>query len=163
MEMNNSKSIGAGTALGAVGMSAYFIPVTKNRFVRAAYNINKGIAEDKIELLNKAADEVQKKNIKPETKLLLKELGVSETLESISDKCLELKKSFTDDGLVKAMKTYYADNFKNFKKSESSMDAISSKAFSKIRWTNLGWGAFIGFILGNVLSSGSRHASMPQE
>ena len=59
------------------------------------------------------------------------------------------------------MKEYFANNFKNFKKSEELADIVSSKALSRIRWTNLGWGAVIGFILGNALIGGRPSQTQP--
>lgn len=160
-QQNKSKAIGAGTALGVIGMSAYHLPVTKNRFVRTAYNVQKGLTEDIIERLNDSADEVAKNKVTPETKVFLNEHGVAETLDAISNKCIELKKSITDKNAVKTLKEYFANNFKDFKKSEELADVISSKALSRIRWTNLGWGAFIGFILGNALVGGRSSQSNP--
>lgn len=154
MNVNNNKAnLGMGATLGVVGMSAYYLPVTKNRFIRTAYDIRKEMSEDKIELLNKSAEEISKKKLSAESKIFLKDIGVNENVDDIANKCAELKKTFTDDNLVKTMKKYYADNFKNFKKSEALMDTVSSKAFSRIKWRNLGWGAAIGFILGSVASS----------
>lgn len=163
MNVNNSKSnLGMGATLGVVGMSAYYLPVTKDRFIRNAYDIRKEMAEDKIELLNKSAEELSKKKLSAESKIFLKDIGVAENIDDIANKCAELKKSFTDDGLVKTMKTYYADNFKKFKKSEALMDTVTSKAFSRIRWANFGWGAAIGFILGCVAASAKQHPMSPQ-
>ncbi len=163
MNVNNAKSnLGMGATLGVVGMSAYYLPVTKDRFIRNAYDIRKEMAEDKIELLNKSAEELSKKKLSSESKIFLKDIGVAENIDDIANKCAELKKSFTDDGLVKTMKTYYADNFKNFKKSEALMDTVTSKAFSRIRWTNFGWGAAIGFILGCVAANAKQPPMPPQ-
>ena len=150
-----------GATLGVVGMNAYFLPVTKDRFVRNAYNIHKEIAEDKIELLNKSAEELSKNKLSSESKIFLKDIAVAENIDDIANKCAELKKSFTDEGLVKALKTSYANNFKNLKSSEALRDTISSKAFSRIKWTNLGWGAAIGFILGSVAAN-AKHPMPPQ-
>ena len=158
---NNSKSIGAGTALGIIGMSAYHLPINKNRFVRTAYNVQKNLTEDIIERLNDSADEVAKNKVTPETKVFLSEHGVAETLDAISDKCRDLKKSITDKNAVKTMKEYFSNKFKNFKKSEELADIVSSKALSRIRWTNLGWGAVIGFILGNALIGGRPSQTQP--
>ena len=83
------------------GHESYFLPVTKDRFVRNAYNIHKEIAEDKIELLNKSAEELSKNKLSSESKIFLKDISVAENIDDIANKCAELKKSFTDDGLVK--------------------------------------------------------------
>ena len=47
---DNRKSMAMGAGLGVVGMSAYYLPITKNRFVRNAFDVTKGIAEDKLEI-----------------------------------------------------------------------------------------------------------------
>lgn len=161
MNVNNNSNFCMGATLGVVGMNAYFLPVTKDRFVRNAYNIHKEIAEDKIELLNKSAEELSKNKLSSESKIFLKDIAVAENIDDIANKCAELKKSFTDDGLVKTLKTSYANNFKNLKSSEALRDTISSKAFSRIKWTNLGWGAAIGFILGSVAAN-AKHPIPPQ-
>jgi len=38
---SSSNSVGSGAVCGIIGMSAYHLPVTKDRFVRSAYNIVK--------------------------------------------------------------------------------------------------------------------------
>ena len=58
---DRSKSMGTGALLGMAGMSAYYLPVTKGRFVRTAFNLVKEDVEDKVELLNKAAVEITEK------------------------------------------------------------------------------------------------------
>ena len=72
MNVNNNSNFCMGATLGVVGMNAYFLPVTKDRFVRNAYNIHKEIAEDKIELLNKSAEELSKNKLSSESKIFLK-------------------------------------------------------------------------------------------
>ena len=56
-------------------MSAYHLPINKNRFVRTAYNVQKNLTEDIIERLNDSADEVAKNKVTPETKVFLSEHG----------------------------------------------------------------------------------------
>lgn len=162
---DRSKSMGTGALLGMAGMSAYYLPVTKGRFVRTAFNLVKEDVEDKVELLNKAAVEITEKKLKPENKLFLSQLGIADTVDAINAKCIELTKSITDKDAVKAMKKEFDDNFKTFKKSEALMDNISSQAFSKIRWSNFGWGAVIGFVLGSVFGSfaGSNNNQLPPQ
>lgn len=143
-----------GAVLGVVGMSAYYLPVTKDRFVRTAFNIVKNQTEDTIEQLNDAALSLAKGKLKPEDKVILSQNGVAETVDAINTKIADLTKSITDSNVVKNIKKGFADNFKDFKKSEALMDSVSSKAFSKIRWQNFGWGAGIGFIVGNAIGGG---------
>lgn len=145
-------AIGTGAVLGLVGMSAYHLPITKNRFVRNSYDIVKDNAKNDIEMLDEAALAISGNNLKNEHKLFLKQMGVSESVDSINSKVVELKKTLTDPDTVKQMKEGFLENFKNFKKSEALVDPISIKALQKIRWTNFTWGAVIGFVLGNVIS-----------
>lgn len=143
-----------GAFLGVVGMSAYHLPITKGRFVRNAFDVKTKMVEDNIALLSESAYEISKNKLSSDNKLFLSQLGVAETFEEISNKCAELKKSVTDDGLVKTAKEFFENNFEAFKKSEATQDIVVSKAFKKIRWTNFAWGAFIGLVIGNVLEAG---------
>ena len=158
---NRSQAIGAGAVLGLAGMNAYFLPVTKDRFVRTSFNITKELTEDKLELLNESALQISNKKLKTENKMFLAQLGVDETIDAINAKCLELKKSITDPDKVKDLKKSFEDCFKDCKKSEAFMDNVSAKAFNKIRWTNFTWGAVIGFVLGSVFASAAP-ASAPK-
>ena len=160
---DRSKSLGTGAVLGMVGMNAYFLPVTKDRFVRNAFDITRELTEDKIDLLNESAIQIANKKLRPENKIFLSQLGVSENIDAINDKCLELKKSITDSDIVKNMKKSFEDNFKTFKKSEASMDIVASKAFSKIRLTNFTWGTVIGFFLCSVLYSAYSQPKIPPQ
>ncbi len=128
-----------GAMLGVVGMGAYYLPVTKDRFVRTAFDIVKNQTEDTIEQLNDAALSLVKGRLKPEDKVFLSQNGVAETVDAINTKIVDLTKSITDSDVVKNIKKDFADNFKDFKKSEALMDSVSSKAFSRIRWQNFGW------------------------
>ncbi len=157
-----AKSTGAGAILGLIGMSAYHLPVTKDRFVRTAYAIVKNQAEENIEMLNESALALSNRKLKNEHKLFLSQLGVDESLTSINNKIAELKRTITDGDMVKALKKGYADNFSTFKKSEALMDPVASKAFQTIRWRNFGWGAVIGFVVGSVLAMKAGESSQMQ-
>lgn len=165
---NKAKAIGAGAVLGMVGMNAYFLPVTKDRFVRTAFNLVRENTEDTIDRLNESAVQIANKRISPENKLFLAQSGIAECVDAINTKCVELKKSVTDTDAVKLLKKNFEDNFKSFKKSEALMDSIASDTFSRIRWTNFTWGTIIGFILGCVMASQAGHSAqvpyqIPQE
>lgn len=144
-------AMGTGAVLGMAGMSAYYLPITKDRFIKTAFNIVKNETEDKIEILNETALAKSRNNLKPEHKLFLSQLGIAEDVDVINNKIADLKYSITDNTVVKNLKQGFADSFADCKKSEVFRDALSSKAFNKIHWTNFGWGAVIGFVLGNVL------------
>ena len=80
---DRSKSLGTGAVLGMVGMNAYFLPVTKDRFVRNAFDITRELTEDKIDLLNESAIQIANKKLRPENKIFLSQLGVSENIDAI--------------------------------------------------------------------------------
>lgn len=151
-QRERTKAIGAGAVLGMAGMTAYYLPITKDRFVRNSYDIVTSKTKSDIEMLDEAALALSNKNLKNEHKLFLSQLGVDETIEAINTKVAELKKSLTDSDTVKNLKEGFLENFQNFKKSEALADPITTKALQKIRWTNFAWGTVIGFILGSVIS-----------
>lgn len=156
MQSNNSNrtnSLGTGAVLGIVGMGAYHLPVTKDRFVRAAYNIVREQTEDTLEQMNEAAVSAQKGRLSNEQKVFLSQNGVGETVADINNKIAELKKNIIDSDTVKNIKTNFSNNFADYKKSEALMDSIASKAFKNIKWRNFAWGTGIGFVLGTVAGS----------
>lgn len=161
MSMNtpsNSTSMAAGTVLGLVGMNAYFLPVTKERYIKSAFAVHKNITNSNISKLDEAAISLAKKRLKTEQKLFLSQMSVPEDMNAIKVKIKQLINSVTDSIEVKNTKQLFATTFKNVKKSEALRDNVSSRAFKRVRWTNLGWGAFIGFVLGNVLSAAAPSA-----
>lgn len=157
-----TRAMAAGTGLAVLGMSAYYLPVSENRFVKAAFSVVEDEACDTVELLNKSALSISKNNLKPDQKLFLSQLGVAEDITAINAKIADLKNSVTDKNLVKTLKQGFADSFKDCKKSEILRDSVASKAFSRIRWTNFAWGAGIGFLLGNALSKIRSSSTPPQ-
>lgn len=150
---DRSNVIVPGVILGTAGMSAYFLPVTKDRFVRTAFNIKKELTEDKIDFYKETASQITKKNLKIDNKMFLKEEGVAEDIDAISRKCIDLRKSITDSATVQSLKKSFEDNFLNYKKSEAMMDNIASDAFKRIRWTNFGWGVGICFLIGSAIGA----------
>lgn len=157
-----TKAMAAGTGLAVVGMSAYYLPVRENRFVRAAFNVVENEACDTVDLLNESALAISKNNLKQEQKLFLSQLGVAENLTAINDRIADLKNSVTDKDLVRDLKQSFADSFRDCKNSEILRDTVAVKAFKRIRWTNFAWGAGIGFVLGNVLSKISSSSTSSQ-
>ena len=156
MSMNtpsNSTSMAPGTVLGLVGMNAYFLPVTKERYIKSAFAVHRNITNSNISRLDEAAISLSKKRLKTEQKLFLSQMSVPEDMNAIKVKIKQLINSITDSIEVKNTKQLFATTFKNVKKSEALRDNVSSRAFKRVRWTNLGWGAFIGFVLGNVLGA----------
>lgn len=157
---NKAKVIGAGSVGAIAGMSAYFLPVMPDRFVRTAHEIMKEEAEEKIIKLNESAINLSNGNrLKPEQKLFLSQEGIAETFADINAKANDLKRIIIDRDYIKTVKENLANNFADYKKSEALRDPIASKAFQKIRWTNFAWGAGICFVLGAVLSAGSKNTA----
>lgn len=147
-----SKRIGATVLGGLLGMTCYYLPVNKDLFVGTAFSVARKNAEKNIKALEIAADEISKNKLTNENKIFLTQMGVSENLQSIAQKCKELKESVTDKDKVKALKKDFADNFKKYVKDESLMDTVTSKAMSTLRWNGFKWGMTIGGLLGAALS-----------
>lgn len=149
-----SKSKKAGAALmgGLLGMTCYYLPISKDVFVNEAFRVTKNNAEKDMKALEQAAGEISKNNVSGESKILLKRLGVSETIDAIADKCKTLRASITDPATVKAMKADFDSNFKSYKKQASLMDTNTAKAMSNIKWNGFKWGAAVGAVLGLALS-----------
>jgi hypothetical protein len=156
-----SKAMAYGLGLGTAGMLTYYLPINKGRYVEAAFNVVKNEALDNIDGLNESALALTKHNkVTPEQKIFLTRLGVNESLADIDAKVKSIKDSITDADTIKAMKQGFADTFEVCKKNVVERDAISMKAFQKIRWTNLAWGAGIGLVTGFVM--GMLKAKDPQ-
>ena len=147
-----SKRLGATLLGGATGMLCYYLPVTKAGFINESYRVTKRIDEKDIADLTKAANEITKNKLSNESKIVLHQLGVSESIDAIKDKCKNLKESITDPTTVKAMKKDFSDNFKKYKKDASLMDTVTAKAMSNIKWNGFKWGMGIGAVLGGALS-----------
>ena len=147
-----SKRIGATVLGGLIGMTCYYLPVNKDLFVGTAFNVARKNTEKDIKALEIAADEISKNKLTNENKIFLTQMGVSENLQSIAQKCKELKEAITDKAKVLALKKDFADNFKNYKNNESLMDTVTSKAMSTLRWNGFKWGMAIGALLGASLS-----------
>lgn len=146
-----TKATALGTGFGIAGMSAYYIPVSKGRFVRAAYSVVRDDALDKIDLLNEAAISATKGSLKAEQEVILDELEVGHSAPDIIAKIKELTKSITDSDIVKNLKEGFATAFEDCKKSEVMRDPIATRAIKRVKWGNFGWGAGIGFVLGSSL------------
>lgn len=68
-------------------------------------------------------------------------MSVPEDMNAIKVKIKQLINSITDSLEVKNTKQLFATTFNTVKKSEALRDNVSSRAFKRVRWTNLGWGA----------------------
>lgn len=147
-----SKRIGATLLSGISGMTCYYLPISRDTFVNEAYRVIEKNAENDINALNLAADELSKNKLSNETKIFLHRLGVAEKIDAIKDKCKTIHESVTDVAAVKTMKKDFADNFKKYKKDASLMDSVTAKAMSNIKWNGFRWGMAIGAVLGGALS-----------
>ncbi len=147
-----SKRIGATVLGGVLGMTCYYLPISKDVFVNSAYRVVKNNAKRDIKGLREAADEISANKVSNESKILLHRLGVAENVDAIKAKCTALRESVTDPATVKAMKKDFADNFKSYKKDASLMDPVCAKAMSNIKWNGFKWGMGIGALLGAALS-----------
>lgn len=147
-----TKAGACAAGLGTVGMLAYHLPVTRGRYVNAAFNVVKNEALENIDNLNQSALSLTKRGkVKPEQKLFLSQMGVGEDLISINSKIDALKHSIEDSVTIKDMKQTFSDTFEACKKDVVLQDSVSMKAFSKVRWANFAWGTGIGMLLGYVL------------
>ncbi len=147
-----SRRVGATLMGGMLGMTCYYLPISKDTFVNSAFRVTRKNAEKDIKTLTLAAEEISKNKLSEENRIILKEMSVAENLSAISEKCKELKESITDPDTVKNLKKSFADNFKKYKKDASLMDSVTSKAMSNIKWNGFKWGMGIGAVLGAALS-----------
>ena len=147
-----SKRIGATLLGGMLGMTCYYLPISKDTFVNTAFSVTRKNAENDIKILTQAAEEIHKKKLSDENKIFIRRLGVAETLDDIGQKCKDLRESVTDPTTVKALKKDFADNFTKYKKDASLMDTVAAKAMSNIKWNGFKWGMGIGAALGAAIS-----------
>jgi hypothetical protein len=147
-----AKAMAYGVGLGTIGMAAYHIPPTKNRYIEEAFNVVRKEALDNIDGLNESALALTKNNrLSSEQKVFLSRLGVNETLVDIDTKVKSLKDSITDTVTIKNLKQNFAATFDACKKNVVERDDISMRAFRNIKLKNLAWGASIGAITGYVI------------
>lgn len=148
------KKLGAALLGGLAGMTAYYIPVTKNNFVDEAFKVHRRYITNDINGLKQAAGELSQStpNLSNESKLLLNKLGVSHDIDDVFQKSKDLEFEITDSSSVKNIKNSFANGFDTFKKNASTMDNIASEAMSNIKWRNFKWGMGIGAALTLALS-----------
>lgn len=144
----NKKAKKAGAALlgGLVGMTAYYLPVSKDVFVNQAFSVHKKEINNHINGLKQAAGELSSgtPSLSIESKMLLNKLSVAENVTDIMAKSKELEKSITDSTEVKNLKSTFANGFAAFKKNASTMDNTASEAMKNIKWNGFKWGMGIG-------------------
>ena len=149
---SRKRKIGATIAGGLIGMNAYYLPVKKDSFVQKAFDVTKDEANAQIIALTKAAKEVEANNISTESKMILQEMGLSENLQAITQKCIELDHKVSNPAEVKRLKANFDSNFKNYKKTPALMDNNCANAFKAIKRSKFWWGTGIGSAIGLALS-----------
>lgn len=145
------RKIGAMMAGALIGMNAYYLPVNKDLFVQRAIDIAKEKTNAQIAVLAKIAKEVDNKSVTTESKMILQEMGLSQDVKAITQKCIELDKKINDKTSVKNLKDDFVKNFDTFKKNPSLMDNTSNEAFRGVKRTKFKWGAGIGAAIGLAL------------
>ena len=154
---SKKRKLGATIAGGLIGMNAYYLPVKKDVFVQRAFDITKDEANSKIATLANIAKEIEENKVSTESKMILQEMGLSEDLHAITQKCIELDKEVSDPAKVKTLKDNFSKNFKNYKKDAALMDNTCASAFKAIKRSKFWWGSGIGAAIGLALSlMGSR-------
>ena len=83
--------------------------------------------------------------------MILQEMGLTEDISVITQKCIELDKKITDKTAVKNLKDNFANNFDTFKKHPSLMENTCNEAFRSVKKTKLYWGLGIGASIGLAL------------
>lgn len=149
-----SKKRKAGATIfgGMLGMTAYYIPVTKDEFVNKAFKLTKDEANSQISALTQAVKEIEKNALSSESKMILQEMGVNADIYEITQKCMDIDQKVSAPDSVKNLKTYFSNNFKNFKKNPHLMDNNCADALKAVKWTKFKWGMGIGAALGLALS-----------
>ncbi len=145
------RKAGATIAGALIGMNAYYLPVKKDMFVQRAFDITKEQTEAQIAALAKIAKEIDSKSITTESKMILQEMGLSQDVKAITQKCIELDKKITDPASIKNLKDVFVQNYDTFRKQPSLMDKTSNEAFRAVKKTKFKWGAGIGAAIGLAL------------
>lgn len=145
------RKIGLAVTGALIGMNAYYLPVKKDAFVQKAFDLKKDDINAQIASLAKVAKEVEAKDISTESKMILREMGLSEDVKSITDKCIELDKKITDKKSADNLKINFMNNYDTYKKSPSLMDDMSNRAYRAVKKTKMKWGLGIGAAIGLAL------------
>lgn len=146
------KAVGTTMITGMIGMTAYYLPVSKDSFVQTAFDIKKAEAVEQINALKNIADEVAKNNVSTQSKMILTDMSLAEDVTEITNKCTQLEKNVTDADIVKSFKENLSNNFESYKKNKSLMDNTCTEAFKSIKWGKFRWGMGIGAAIGLALS-----------
>ena len=133
-----ARKIGGAVVGGMLGMTAYYIPVSKDVFVNKAFSIHSENVNADINSLKQAATEIgSSSGLSTENKIFLNKLAVSENLTAIIDKCKTLEESIKNSTSVKNITHGFADGFESFKKNASGIAKFPGyyrRTFSR-HWT----------------------------
>ena len=111
-----------------------------------------GFSSNNIASAKDIAIEVEKNKVSTQSKMILQDLGLSEDVIAITNKCSELDRSVSDPVKVKALKDDFAKNYSSYKKDVSLMDNTCAEAFKNAKRNKFKWGAGIGAAIGLALS-----------
>ncbi len=149
---SKKRKIGSTIFGGLLGMTAYYLPVTKDEFVNKAFKVTKNEANSQIASLVQAAKEIEKNSLSSESKMTLQEMGVTPNFQAITQKCIDIDKKVSDPNSVKNFKQFFHDNFKNFKQNQHLMDNNCAEAYKSLKWNKFKWGVGIGAAIGLAFS-----------
>lgn len=145
-------AVGMTMAGGLIGMTAYYLPVQKGSFVQQAFDITKKEAEEEIVTLKNIAEEVTQNKVTTQSKMILQDMGLTEDVVQITNKCSEIDKKVTDSVSVKSIKDDFSRNFEAYKKNSALMDNTCAEAFKAVKKNKFTWGLGIGAAIGLALS-----------
>lgn len=145
------RKIGLTLAGAMIGMNAYYLPVQKDSFVNRAFDVTKKEADEQISTLKSIAEEVANGNVSTESKMILQDMGLSENVSTITNKCTALDRKVSDPASVKSLKANFSRNFNSYKKNIALMDNNCAKAFKGVKQNKFKWGAGIGAGIGLAL------------
>ncbi len=134
-----------------IGMNAYYLPIQKDAFVNRAFMITQKEVDEKITTLKAIAEEVANGKVSTESKMILQDMGLTEDITAITNKCSALDKLVSDPSEVKAQKANFSRSFESYKKNVALMDNTCAKAFKVIKQNKFKWGMGIGAGIGLAL------------
>ena len=148
---SNKRKIGMMVGGGLIGMNAYYLPVKKDTFVQRGFDIKRNDNFSQIRSLRRIAEEVERNDVSTESKMILQQMGLSEDITAITNKCDALEKEVTDAASVKNIKDKFIDCFDTHKNKTHLMDSACSDAYREVKWSKFRWGVGIGAAVGLAL------------
>ena len=145
------RKVGGMLAGGLIGTLAYYIPVSKDCFVQRGFEMSRNEAYEQIRTLKNIAEEIEANEISTKSKMILQDMGLSENVYAITNKCSDLDRKFSQESSVKAIKDKFAASFDTFKNKPSLMDAAAADAYKAAKQNKFKWGVGIGTAIGLAL------------